>query len=296
MIKLKSGANTLYVDRYESILELVENASLPMTKNMRGLGRPSRSKKERSFGAKDFQDAVNLIHNGWAEGIKKVDSEIEAQVLGGTGPGSHEVSYEFHGDMIDMGRHMTGQPDCFMEQQVQDHGMGGPIKKIFIDGAYRWDASKANLLNYGKALIPIIDAIERQGFRAEIWYCASSKGANNDKMIHYNFVRMKAPDEFLNREKLMFICGHMSMFRRFGFAIRELNADRDIGFMVAFEVPNGMGRSYNVDRGSLKTYNEAFPDDTFDIVFNLGHASSILNTNDVVNRNREQLKEQGVEI
>ncbi len=260
--------------------------------------RPSRMRTfdvtDRSFNqTRDFDEAMKLVNSGWEKGLEMI-GEMDARISLGDRTGKMTIQYDYCGDMIDMGRHLSGQPDCFIEPDIEEFGMGGPIKRIYIDGAFLASTRKKNLIRYAQALIPIIDAVERTGYRAEIWYIACSRN-RKDSRLHYTIVKIKGADEQLNREKLMFVTGHVDMFRRMVFAVREQEGSRDPAFNEAFQLETSMGVSFNVEKGAHKILEE-LTSEKFDIIFNLGDASKIEEVEDVINRNRNMLQEQGVQI
>ncbi len=214
--------------RFESFGEFLRQA----TKESDGkAGRASRSLCgagwERDFyQTGHFDEALKLAETGWADGAKQVlekRASLESYVEAVAAARATQVGYDFTGDYVDVGRFLSGEPECF-GTTYDGESSRGPVVRIVANGAVSCGVSADAIFARGAAILAAVDILEGAGRRVELTLAFGSKGWSDENLPNLEvFVPVKSPDQQIDIDRLAFALCHASSFRRFGFSIYEQN-------------------------------------------------------------------------
>jgi len=172
------------------------------------------------FHTNTYKQAIKLAEDGWDEGAKMIKDGIDE--IRATGKQyTFSPKYEVSGESVDVGRFLTGEPECMQEWEMIETS-GNKVIDIYFNTIASGGYSTQCLINYGVSVLSIVDYLESIGVRCNIYtyYSFSTKfGGNGDKRMV--FVKTKSANEALNISTLAFALAHPSMMRRFMFKILE---------------------------------------------------------------------------
>lgn len=233
----------MFKREYASVIDLVAAARAPAT--IADTYRSSRVGTEKFTGTASFDEAVKLARTGWSGGSKTIESmraSIE-ELLRGSIP-IPEVQYAVRGRKINMGRYLSGQPDCFV--QMVDKGKmreasRPSIVTIVVAAACSGSVSADTILRRGAAMVVLIDTLERHRIRCHVKMAdvrTTSLNAGRAEMLEY-VTTIKEPGDYVSLDKLAFWFAHPSALRRLMLSVSETEPD---GVRRKFGLGRDMGR------------------------------------------------------
>lgn len=181
-----------------------------------------------------WEESMGYIQNGWKEG---------AHIIGGLmiNPEIRDAMrvkpvVGFKGSTVDMGRYMTGRPDCM--RQMKSKYVPSPVVKIGVDMCVNGGIDQKRIMAVGKTVITLIESLRFAGIPAEIWSCIGNTmgGYTNDTRI-----KIQESNKPVDLSRLAYWIGHPGLLRRtvFGLWEQEANEVRD-----RFNTWDGRGYGY----------------------------------------------------
>jgi len=161
-------------------------------------------------GTASFADAVRLAECGWAEGRQRIAS-LSAAVYEKVGERilRPELTYDVCGDAWDMGRVLSGEPECAMRWQETEVPVAasGKVVRIVVNGTASWSVTREVLFTRGAAICALVDALEASGRRCEVTVatCITASASRLTTRII-----TKAAGDALQPETLAFALAHAS--------------------------------------------------------------------------------------
>lgn len=208
------------IRNFKDIDALVKRALLP---ERGSLGRASRDGSrsyewDRGIG---FEGAVRLAKEGWPEGAQKVKEVLDlvANILK---PQTHEVQAVYQdsgGAYIDVGRFVTGEPECFGVFIPPDNPRK-PIK-VAVSSSASAGVHGESLVKRGAAVVAAIDVLETQGYMVE---CDVTDTVRRSYARYTANIRVKEMGQPVDLDRLGFCLIHPGFMRRLIFAIQETEA------------------------------------------------------------------------
>lgn len=204
---------------YETVGEYLAD----LARSDKGVARCSQDTGRRDFfWTETYAEAEGLVAKGWADGVARVNKHrdgLAAFLAAAKTAKSKTFGWDVTGDFIDVGRVLSGEPECC--GQEFDHGDTVSKKVVSIrlnqcvSGAVSADAIAAR----GVAVLVAVDLLESCGIRCEVICSTATEGHG----LHLTAnVTVKRPNEVVDPDRLAFIVAHPSSFRRFGFRWMEL--------------------------------------------------------------------------
>lgn len=182
---------------------------------------------EAFSGTRDFAQAEQLARFGWADGLDRMDDvfrNVAAQVSGGD-----EILARFceSGEEVDVGMYLEGDPECMIEY-VQSPSNKRVVRMV-VSASFSGAVSRESIFNRGAAVMAVVDGLEDRGIRVELVldFSVTSRGAN-----HYRTAIIKAAEEPMDRDRIVFAICHPSMLRRLIFRLHETESEakwRELG-------------------------------------------------------------------
>jgi hypothetical protein len=178
------------------------------------------SRRESSGAAWDantsFDGAILLAEKGWPEGRDMMAAFASKLDVSGM-VAKPEIVYDVIGNGgIDMGRYMTGEPECmidWLETDVPLHErIGGKIIHIVVNMAASAGISANIMQRRGAAVMALVDALEQAGKRVDITLvecCAEFQIS----------IPIKSAEYQPQADQIAFALVHPAMLRRIGFSL-----------------------------------------------------------------------------
>lgn len=169
--------------------------------------------------SRSYKDAIKIAEDGWNEGAEKINKGIDK--IHAIGKGYTIVpKYEVAGESVEIGRYLTGDPECMQEWEIVET-VGHKVVDIYFNVVSSGGYSTDSLINYGTAVLSIIDYLESIGIRVNLYsYFSVENNSSGENFIV--IVKVKAANEALNLPTCAFAVAHPSMQRRFMFKVEEI--------------------------------------------------------------------------
>lgn len=178
--------------------------------------RQSAKSGTSNFYGVPYAEAEKLAREGWPEGLALVKKHLGVNIPAKARTRNHDVA----GDFLDVGRALSGCP-ASMTRRVITESKKKPMITLAVSCSHSCGVHNQAIRNYGAALASVIDDLEGLGFRVALYNLSGNGGLKIDAMKSV-IVRVKAHDEILEAERLVFMTAHPSFLRRFCFRFIEL--------------------------------------------------------------------------
>lgn len=130
---------------------------------------------------------------------------------------NHDVT----GEEVDIGRFLSGEPECFLDPQLTTKLGTGPIVELLVSVAASWHVEAAKIERRGAAIFALTDTLEKSGKAVGITICSPATGDNSNGAKLDVRVRVKEPYEHMNTRRLYYFLTHPTVFRRIYFRLWE---------------------------------------------------------------------------
>lgn len=172
---------------------------------------------------KSYDHAVSLTQKGWADGAKRVDAlrrELDSAVQALVAAKAADINYDVQGDWVDLGRLVTGEPECCGAWQVQGDDNNDKVIKIVANICVSAAVKTETIFARGAACLAAVDIIESLGRRVELWV---GLGVSHNSRRIETHVLVKPASQPAELDRLAYVLCHASMLRRICFAHMEIN-------------------------------------------------------------------------
>lgn len=178
-----------------------------------------------------FDEAMNRLVNGDKELAEKInDIKIDDEV-------EHEkMLTKYFNDIVGVIPHVPnvvlGLPQTMINTRRQKIKTKNKILNIVLDSSISCNIEAEEYMKVAKIFLDVIDKLERLGYRCNVYYsssnfCAARLDYSFSKVYNNWLLKIKSSNEPFNRYKCSFILGHVSMIRRVGFRLIELEKDSE---------------------------------------------------------------------
>lgn len=170
--------------------------------------------------------ACTLASNGWNE----IRPEVEAVLvnledrLAEKFSSLYVTEYATSGGAVDMGRFVTGEPECMIEFSPTPKEAMGRVVKIIVAGVASSDVDSDDIKRRGIAVLALVDTIHKMGVGIELWWESCIEG--HTQGTHSTVVKLHDSSEPLDIDSVMFSLAHPSMLRRLVFSVQEQSETR----------------------------------------------------------------------
>jgi hypothetical protein len=172
-------------------------------------------------GTKNFEDAKKLAVAGWAEGAAEALSlraSIDAAVREIVCARQAAYTYDLTGDSVDVGRFLSGEPECFVTQTDNGESSNGKVVRLVANLAASGSVSSKSLFARGAVILAAVDIIEACGHRVELHI---AHGSSNSHETFQQFALIKSASQPLDVDRLAFCLCHAACLRRLAFSVME---------------------------------------------------------------------------
>lgn len=159
-----------------------------------------------------LSEAYDLAKNGWDSGIRELDISMDLQVKGTT-----NVSHSITGGSVDVGRYLSGRPDCMMsfEDLVE---RDKPRLRIVVPLSYNSGVESETALEYAKKVLNVYQKARQKFNIALVGVFGVKYNEYNTNQITEIEIKSYEQDVVLNNLAFAF---HPSFFRRIWFRFAE---------------------------------------------------------------------------
>jgi hypothetical protein len=126
-------------------------------------------------------------------------------------------SYDVVGETPDIGRFLTGEPECMMMPMYQPIARHGRVVTILVDMCASASINPEQIQARGAAIVALIETLQIIGHTVELWAEVSTKSAGKGDVVT-TLVKIKSPSEYIDDDHLMYVLAHPSLLRRHCFA------------------------------------------------------------------------------
>jgi len=174
------------------------------------------------FGTSSFEEAVRLAEHGWPDGlarIKTLSSKLKPLMTEQTE--RHISRFCEAGDEVDIGRYVTGEPECMVDYEMKIVPAAGRVVKILANVSASCGIDTEQMFMRGAAAVMLADLVEQSGLRSEIWISSAGHCYDGGPGKVDMRVCIKKPDQPLEMDRVAFMLANPSVFRRLMFMAYE---------------------------------------------------------------------------
>lgn len=191
--------------------------------------KASHQTRDTDFaGTTTFDEAASLAVKGWPQGAKRLAAlrgSLDRIVEKSIAVKSKALHWDITGDFLDVGRHLTGEPDSFGEyrDESQSHCQTRVIKLVANVSAMA-SVSTSQIFSAGAAIFAAVDILESLGHRVELWLGSGSVCNRTSNRLQV-LVKVKEASQPFDQDRFAFYLCNNASLRRLFFSIEE-----DYGF------------------------------------------------------------------
>ena len=269
-MKIEKYSNGRFSARYELFSSLTEMADYaagtPEDKRQasdeRGQWRSDWSKSD------SLEHAMELAHKGYGEIRPQVDALLDVleERLAERFGNRFVTEYAVSGGSVDMGKFVTGEPECMIEWVSEPAASMGRVVKICLAGTVSASIKPDMIVRRGTAVVALLDTLHKLGVGVELWWESCVTGRGGDSKAYSTAVRLHDSSEPLDVDNLMWAVAHPSMLRRVTFAVqersetaREQNVGGGYGHCADMALPMIMDFDVKVERLQMGDPTERDP-------------------------------------
>jgi len=175
-------------------------------------------------GTETFEEAADLMLNGWSEMAKKLEGKLQAKIKNVSTTKTRKTVYDVVGGNCSVPRYLQGIPTNMINQKTAIKRQ--PVVTINKNISYAAVVSSEKIIQESIKAFEIVRRIEAGGTRVNLNIAWSSQDSHNNSFSKERFIvtiRIKNAGERLNISKMAFPLVHPSMLRRLSFRWLEVN-------------------------------------------------------------------------
>ena len=215
--------------KFNSFEEFLDQVQKKRTKNA---GTSSTVTRGHKWTLGDgWEESIRLAKEGWPLGSDKLKELNElTEIPSGARDFAPVSTLSLSGDEVDVGLHLTGEPECMLDWQIEETPSFGKVVKLVVSLVGNCGISSDALRRRGMFACLLVDMLEACGLRCEVWAVVKCCSDDDDRIRFLTEVCVKQSDEPVELDRLAFMLGHPSVFRRFGFRMMEQQPKGSWGF------------------------------------------------------------------
>jgi hypothetical protein len=169
-----------------------------------------------------YAGSIEMLRNGgnWAEGAAKMKEVTVTMANLKRSEPSLQLDTDVCGFAVDVGSYLAGDP-CCMWNEGEDDSRPVPIIKIGVNVFMSAAIDSQWRMNYGAAILSVIDSIEATGARVELWSTFGTREGYSKKTCTDFRVLLKPAHEHWSPASVAFALSHAAFTRRVMFRVAE---------------------------------------------------------------------------
>lgn len=186
----------------------------------------SRQRADRSSswaGTATFEEATELAATGWIAVRPEVLAITEA-IRDDLRPylvDTFQSDFDVAGAAVDIDRYLTGEPECLVQLTPVKVAKPGRVITVLVSAAYSSNIRGEDIKQRGAAIAALVESLELLQHATEVWVEAQAGHGGLGKDTYTVLVKVKAVNEKLDIDRLLFAVAHPAFLRRLWFSVAE---------------------------------------------------------------------------
>lgn len=220
-----------YIRRYESISDFAAYCGSIVNYSPTGhdcdapTGCASHSSRSHSWDyGQSFDAALDMGLSGgnWDEGAQQLQAvSIDSLAHGMADVIEPAIVHDVHGGGLDIGEYLADNPECFF--RLDEIEQPKPIVRIGVCTVPCANIEAHQLINHGRAIIALVEALELQQYSVEL--TGMFIAAGNHKRTYIAETVVKQAGQPWDAASVAYALCHPAYSRRLGFAALEADDD-----------------------------------------------------------------------
>lgn len=179
-----------------------------------------------SFCPETMEEALERATGaGYWEALPEAErfaARVEAEVELTTRQTTFSSRYDVAGAEVDMGRFLSGEPECMIESVPFQVARQGRAVRVVVPGCYSGETSTVSVRSRGAAIVALCLTLSRAQHPVEVWVGFTNHGGSGSAENRYAYmVRVQRANEPLDEGRIMFALAHETSNRRLCFSVKE---------------------------------------------------------------------------
>lgn len=174
-----------------------------------------------------------------AEDIMKTHMEMAALKNEGKVPAE---DYEVVGHTLDISAYLSGQPDCYINEGEEDDNKK-PVLSIGVQCGRTMSMKSKDIMNRGSAILSVIDDLEDQGYRVELWALWNQAGSGETSFR----TLIKGAEDSWSPSAVAFALCHPAFNRRLMWRVAE--TEEELNTMTRTTYGTGASSDAEANKG-----------------------------------------------
>ena len=210
---MKQQKKFKYIQHFESLDSFIDTAIT--SKRAKGEHYSYSSEKEDSgwSGSESLQETLEIAENGYE--LDKISAELEA--IESSEQYELRQSFQVSGGEVEIGRFMTGEPECMIEFDIIE---SNKFVNIIIGVTESAGISSEQILNRAVSVCSIVDYLENNKYRVRLSLAIANVNIDHAQGIDLTVVDVKDYKEPMSIARLAGIL-HTGFYRRLIFRYWE---------------------------------------------------------------------------
>ncbi len=179
--------------------------------------------------AQAFKMARDTGYESAVVEAEKIASEVDQTVAAELFSTTFSATYQCSGAEVDMGRYLSGEPECMIESEPIRISRQGRAVRLAVNVSFVNSIREDVVRKRGAAVLALVDILSRAQHPLEIWACIVPASGDAKRRFVYS-IKIQAANEPLDMGRVMYFLAHPTVFRRLGFSVIDGDAKRDDTF------------------------------------------------------------------
>lgn len=188
-----------------------------------------RSGRDDWYGA-TWKGALDMARGaGYRDALPEVEElsrQVEETVAAQLFQTTFQSTWDVAGAEVDMGRFLSGEPECMIESTPIRLSRHGRAVRIAVPSAVDHRVKAETILARGAAVMALVDILARAQHPLEIWSVAALASNRGQAYRASYSVLVQESAQPLDPGRVMFALAHPAMQRRLIFSLRESEPQR----------------------------------------------------------------------
>lgn len=191
-------------------------------------------KCKKFYYTNSYDEAVNLLKNGYKEPLDKIKSELKNFCVTNRRENKRSIVNDVFGFVPHVPNAILGIPNSMINYKFEQRNI--KVIKIVYDMSIVYDEKPETIVKNSINLLKLLIMLENMGFKTEL-FLTSISNDDRKQLFVAPFIKLKEYKTPLNIAKLCFPLVHPSMLRRIIFKWKETtptitNSDFNYGYGI----------------------------------------------------------------
>lgn len=253
---IKRKRDNLIVEQYESTRDFLTTLD---ARDYNSFAETRRKSDKKFTGVATYDDAVNLLVNGYSTPVKEFDRAKVSSV-------GYDMTPKFinciAGGAVSVPRALAGVPTCMIKRVEQPQR--ARVVRLAIDVGRSGIVSTHDIIEWGKRIVSLVRSIERAGRRVQIDVFATCTDDFNSNRVNAFTLPIKNASQPLDLKRICFPLVHPAFQRVFKFDWYDRLPQDDVEYVWGY----GHAVCYETQETQDRVVRALFGDNCHYIGFN----------------------------